>query len=152
MLFDHINHYTRYNNLNDNIKAALDFIYTHRIDETIEDGRYEIIPDQVIAYVVSKDTITISKAGMEIHKKFMDIHYMLKGQERCGMMPLPKDSDKASYDEEGDIAFFDQGDDSSILVHQGEFYAVWPYEPHRPLCSVEDKSEKVRKIICKVIV
>ncbi|SCP98272.1 YhcH/YjgK/YiaL family protein [Anaerobium acetethylicum] len=150
MIFDQIKNYARYTKTDENIKAALEFIDLHKDNKEILDGKYEIIPDQVTAYVVSKDTILAEDAEMEIHKKFMDIHYMLKGQESCGLTELSMDVQEAAYDDAGDISLFSAEDTNVVVVSEGEFYAVWPYEPHRPLCNVQGTSRKIRKIICKV--
>lgn len=84
---------------------------------------------------------------MEIHKRFMDIHYIIKGAERCGIAELPPQVD---YNEETDNGFYDCEDTGSVRIGEGEFYAVWPLEPHCPLCNAGEETETVRKIICKV--
>lgn len=151
MVFDKIENYTRYLQLSKNIRAALEFLYEHKDDTELEDGKYEIVPDQVVAYVVSKFTVSAEEVDMEIHRKFMDIHYMLIGQEKCGLVEKSSEVEKAEYDEKSDIAFFKTQNSNEVVISQGEFYAVWPYEPHRPLSSVGNFPEKVKKIICKVL-
>ncbi|MDW2799172.1 YhcH/YjgK/YiaL family protein [Clostridium boliviensis] len=150
MILDQIIHLNRYISADDGIKAALKFIYSHKDEAEMPDGKYEIIKDQVTAFVVSKDTVNQSSAEMEIHKKFMDIHYVLKGKEMCCLADLPQDIESCSYDEEADITFFPGKSTDSITIGRGDFYAVWPYEPHKPLCNPGEKSEFVKKIICKV--
>lgn len=147
MIKDNIKNNSRYNNCNTNIQKALSFIVEKAEDTALEDGKYVVAKDEVIAYVVTKETKDRQDMKMEIHKKFMDIHYILEGSERCSVSDL---SQKIDYDEETDNGFYDIEDTGSILVEKGEFYAVWPMEPHCPLCNPRNKSEKVKKIICKV--
>lgn len=67
-----------------------------------------------------------------------------------GTYPVNQGADRSGYDAEKDNGFWDCVDDYSVLIREGEFYAVWPMEPHCPLCNAEEKTEAVRKIICKV--
>lgn len=147
MIIDNIKNNSRYNSCHINIQKALSFIMEKAEDAALEDGKYVVVTDEVIAYVVSKETKNRQDMKMEIHKNFMDIHYILEGSERCCVSEL---SQNISYDEETDNGFYDIQDTGSILVQKGEFYAVWPMEPHCPLCNPKNKSEKVKKIICKV--
>ncbi len=150
MILDQIIYLDRYSAVDDGIKAALEFIHSHKDEAEMPDGKYEIIKDKVTAFVVSKDTVEEAAAEMEIHKKFMDIHYVLKGRETCCLADLPNDIESCSYNEEADITFFPGATENFITIGSGEFYAVWPYEPHKPLCNPGTESEFVKKIICKV--
>ncbi len=148
MIIDQILHAGRYQHVDVNIAKALAFIYEHKDEQKSVDGIYEIIPNQIVAYIVTKETVLAEDAKMEIHKEHMDIHYLLEGSEICGFTKhFGKDSE---YDAQNDIAFSNCIDETSIVVNQGEFYAVWPEEPHRPLVCTEGKPAKIRKIICKV--
>ncbi len=146
MITDKLENRNRYAGCHKNIAIALDYIAAHAQDPALEDGSYTVVPDEVIVHVLSKDTKPREKAMMEIHKRFMDIHYMIRGREACGIAPLGAQID---YNPETDNGFWACGDDYRVVVGEGEFYAVWPMEPHCPLCSV-DGEESVRKIICKV--
>ncbi len=147
MIIDHIDNSSRYISGNKNIAAALEFIKKHASDPKLQDGQYQVIPGEVIVHVLTRETHDRKDAKMEIHKNFMDIHYMIKGSERCGVASL---SEKIDYDPESDNGFWDCQDDYSIVIGEGEFYAVWPMEPHCPLCNTTEKIENIRKIICKV--
>ena len=147
MIADHIQNKSRYAGCHKNIVEALDFIAERAGDPALQDGTYPIIPGEVIVHVLSKNTHPRAEAKMEIHKNFMDIHYMISGSERCGIAPLAKELD---YDPDTDNAFWDCADTGSIVIGEGEFYAVWPLEPHCPLCNAGETVDAVRKIICKV--
>lgn len=147
MIVDHIKNWKRYQGCGENIAAALRFIEERAQDPALTNGTYELVPGEVIVHVLDKESHARGDAKMEIHKKFMDIHYIITGAERCGVAPLPEE---VAYDEATDNGFWDCADDYSVLIREGEFYAVWPMEPHCPLCNAGEKTEAVRKIICKV--
>lgn len=149
MIVDTILHADRYQHVDPVFAKALDFLVKHANDQDMHDGKYEIIPDVAIGYVVTKNTVPSHDAKMEIHKKFMDIHYLLKGSERCGYTTHFEES--VPYDPVQDIAFSNCNDEMSLSIAKGSFYAVWPEEPHRPLLQVSESSEVIRKIIIKVV-
>ena len=146
MFADRLEHIGRYLNCHPNIAHALRFIQAHGQDEALADGKYVLIPNQVIAHVVSVNTRARETAQMEIHEQFMDIHYILRGEENCAFAPLDP---SVQVDPKTDNGFWDCADTGSIRVQEGEFYAVWPREPHCPLIST-GKDAPIRKIICKV--
>lgn len=149
MIIDHIKNRGRYLNSHRNIAAALEYIAKYAVDPGLKDGTYPVIPGEVTVHVVTKDTHARKEARMEIHKNFMDIHYILRGAERCMVAPLAEES-AIDYDPETDNGFWDCTDSYDVMIGEGEFYAVWPMEPHCPLCDVADGSKNIRKIICKV--
>ena len=66
MIVDSIKNIERYENIHPNISTALHFIAEHEEDPELEDGRYELIPDEVIVYVLSKESHYREEAEMEI--------------------------------------------------------------------------------------
>ena len=146
MIVDSLKNISRYTASHPNIRTALEFAASHLGENAPADGTYVLIPDQVIIHVISKDTHPRETAQMELHEQFMDIHAMISGSEACCMGPVPA---TYNYDAKGDIAFWDCEDNGCVCIDEGEFYAVWPMEPHCPLCSV-DGTRPIRKMICKV--
>lgn len=149
MVADRLENAGRYVGLHKNITAALNFIQEHEKDIDLQDGTYEVIPGEVIIHVVTKDTHAREEARMELHKKFMDIHYILQGAERCGIASLPEEL-TVDYDSETDNGFWDCEDSYDVRIGEGEFCMVWPLEPHCPLCYAEGKKETIRKMIGKI--
>lgn len=149
MIVDHIENIERYKGINDTVLKALNCIKEFAEDPSLEDGKYEVLPGEIILHVITKETHDRSDAKMEIHKNFMDIHYMIKGSESCYVSELPS-MEEIDYSEETDNVFWDCHDTGNVRIKEGEFYAVWPLEPHCPLCKAGDENKTVRKIIAKV--
>ena len=103
MIIDKLENRGRYADCHKNIAIALDYIAAHANDPALEDGCYPIVPDEVIVHVLSKETKAREDAMMEIHKRFMDIHYMIRGSEACGVAPLGEEID---YNPETDNGFW----------------------------------------------
>ena len=152
MIFDNINNIERYKALDKKIYEALKFLRENKNNKSLENGKYEIIPEEVVAYVIEKDTIPEKDIKMEIHKEFMDIHFVLSGIEEIGISEENIDLNiyDSEYNKENDILFLDIQETQYLKVKEQEFYAVWPYELHKPLAASNFKSNKVKKIICKI--
>lgn len=149
MIADKISNIYRYTGIHENIIKALEAIKEYAAKPELEDGVYEVVPGEIILHVITKETHKRCDAKMEMHKNFMDIHYMIDGEESCFLSELPS-LDEIEYDPETDNGFWDSADRGSVSIREKEFYAVWPLEPHCPLCSAGDKEKKIRKIIAKV--
>ncbi len=149
MIKDSISKIHRYDGIDSNIIKTLKLIKEYAYKQELQDGVYEVVKNEIIIHVITKETHKRSEAKMEIHKNFMDIHYMLEGREVCYVGDLP-DKYKVDYSEDTDNGFFDCMDTGKITIGDGEFYAVWPMEPHCPLCEDGESTKTVRKIIAKV--
>lgn len=150
MVFDSIENYNLYTHINPNFQKAFNFIISN---EDNQDGHYILDGEKLIAHVITKDTKLSGTAGLEYHRKYIDIQYVVKGKEICGLSPMKNLNNLEQYDEDNDIAFLDAESDSSMIqVEEGQFYIVWPNEPHRPLCAVDNQSKTIKKIIIKVAV
>ncbi|OON86651.1 hypothetical protein BXO88_06555 [Oribacterium sp. C9] len=149
MIVDHIKNIERYRGIDDNVLKALSYIKEFASDTSRKDGKYELVPGEIILHVITKETHDRSDARMEIHKNFMDIHYIIKGAESCYVSELPS-MEEIDYSEETDNGFWDCQDTGRIQIKEGEFYSVWPLEPHCPLCNAGDEKRLIRKIIAKV--
>ncbi|ETP71620.1 protein, YhcH/YjgK/YiaL family [Lachnospiraceae bacterium JC7] len=149
MIVDHIKNIERYRGIDENVLKALSYIKEFASDPDKGDGKYEVVPGEIILHVITKETHDRIDAKMEIHKNFMDIHYLINGSERCYVSELPS-MELIDYSEETDNGFWDCRDTGSVQIKEGEFYAVWPLEPHCPLCNAGDENKVIRKIIAKV--
>ena len=150
MLIDKLENRGRYLSCHENIARALAFVAEHADGKDLEDGVYTLVPDEVVIHVFTKDTHAREELKMEIHQNFMDIHAIIEGAESCGVAPLAP-MDRIDYDPETDNGFWECEDSYHVTIGKGEFYAVWPLEPHCPLCSVGEPGP-VRKFVCKVMV
>jgi YhcH/YjgK/YiaL family protein len=148
MIFDSIDKYKLYTSVHPGFEEAFKFLVTETM---LEDGQYVLDGDKLVAYAMTKDTQLSGAAELEYHKKYIDIQYIVTGEEICGLSPMSNLEHLCAYDKDRDIAFLDKKiDDSTIRVGTGFFYIVWPHEPHRPLGAVGNKVETIKKIVIKV--
>ena len=148
MIYDSIKNYNRYKGIHKNIDVALDFIFENKNKIYLSDESHQIIPSSVIGHILKRETKI--DALMEHHQKYMDVHFIINGSETVELYDtLPTNYD---YDEKTDNAFYEVNSTNKLIINQGEFYMVWPYELHKPLCAVNNNVDIVEKIICKVLI
>ena len=115
--------------------------------EVIEDGRLEFsdgIWANLQTYTTKEDAL------FEAHRKYIDIQYMISGQEKIGVCEYTKCKNNIPYDSEKDIEFLDcENDFEYINMTPKDFLVLFPKDAHKPSISVSEKVE-VRKLVVKV--
>ncbi len=113
-------------------------------------GKYEIDGEDVFAMVQEYETSPESELQFESHKKYFDIQYMIHGKEYFKMISTEGLKVKQPYDENSDVMFYEDPEDSSVAyLTDGQMAVVAPEEAHKPRCAA-GQPEKVRKIVAKV--
>lgn len=85
----------------------------------------------------------------ESHQKYIDIQYMIKGEEIMGLTTHDKVTLDEAYSVENDIAFFKSDGGKYIRATPEKFLIFFPDDVHRPSISTGD-SLLVRKIVVKI--
>ncbi len=88
-------------------------------------------------------------ALFESHRKYIDIQYVIEGEELMGLTTLDKVSVKEPYNEEKDIAFYEYDGGEYIKATPEKFFLFFPEDIHRPSITTGD-SVLVRKIVVKI--
>ena len=119
------------------------------VSENPEDGKYVIDADNIFASVMTYDTLSESEKKFEIHDKYIDIQYIIEGEEIIGDARL--DTLTPTDGEGTDIAFFSMpADYNKIHFKGGELAVIFPREPHAPGVAYK-KPCTVKKIVVKVL-
>ena len=116
----------------------------------LADGRYEIDGDEIFANVMSYTSAPESEKKFELHRKYIDIQYVIEGNEIVGSESIDK---LTPVDGDGeDIEFFAMPDGyDEIRLHAGELAIILPPEPHAPGIATEAPIA-VRKVVIKVLI
>jgi YhcH/YjgK/YiaL family protein len=92
-----------------------------------------------------------SDALYESHKKYIDIQYVIEGEEVIGLTTLDKVTVKEPYNEEKDIAFYDFDGGDYLKATPENFFLFFPDDAHRPSIATSD-SILVKKIVVKILI
>ena len=94
------------------------------------------------------DTVPFEETFFESHKRYLDIHVMVKGSERVDIAHpegLTLDENK------GDFYGYHGDAEQSVILRPGNFLVVFPEDAHRLKIAV-DKPEAVSKVVFKILV
>lgn len=152
MIVDVLNRADYLRNLGPNFQTALAFLNKPRLDE-LEDDRYDLHGTDVFAIVQTYMTRPIDQRKWEAHKKYLDIQYIISGNEHIGYTQLDAVKPLDPYSPEKDIYFFkgQPGHGCFVPMKPGMFMVLGPQDAHMP-CTTLTVPEEVRKIVVKVAV
>ena len=109
-------------------------------------GRYEIDGNNLYINVEGYETKMVSKP--EYHKKYIDIQFLINGEEYVGFCPKQDLMIDNGYDEQKDLGF-GEGIVDFIRLKRGYFMIFSPEDAHQP-CMAISKPSKVKKAVMKV--
>lgn len=149
MIYDKIDNLEIYADISDDIRLGLEWL--RDVNPEIKKGVYELSP-RVKAIVSEYTTKKVNENGYEAHRDYIDIQYLISGQEKICCLPLEYLKETKSYNKEIDAAFYEEADmkPQEIIIGKGYFAVFYPQDGHMPCMSVE-KSNKSKKIVIKII-
>ena len=129
MIKDSLINAEKYYNLSEGIKKALCYIKEQNLS-ALADGKYLIDGEKF--YININTYTTKDSADWELHKKYIDIQYIISGEEKIGLCSRKYSSDKIPYVPERDIEFLDGAGGDYITMETGDFMIILPDEIHKP--------------------
>lgn len=148
MIYDTLEHAGQYRKLSGNLAKALDYLTGTEL-ETVEAGRVEIDGERVFALFQSYETKPENDRP-EAHRKYIDIQYLIEGEELIGVAPLASMERVAEAAPERDIWFY-EGETAKLPLGGGRFAILFPQDAHAP-CIAAGECRPVRKVVVKVAV
>lgn len=149
MVIDTLANSSRYESLHPRFKAAFDFLRRPDI-AAVALGRTELDGTNLFALTQAYETKPIQEGKLEAHKKYIDIQFIVDGEEFVGYAPLGGQAVAKAFDPEKDIGFFD-GEAWFTLLRKGMFAIFFPQDAHLPGRHT-DKARNVKKIVLKIAV
>lgn len=129
------------------------FTYLRDTDlETLAIGEHEILGREVYAIVSEYEPKEEADCNFEAHRKYIDLQYLIRGEEKMGVTLMDKVVPIGEYDEQKDIIFFSPDAPAIYEVATPDvFYLFFPENVHRP--SIKNKEDsRVKKIVVKIMV
>ena len=146
MIKDNINRADKYYNLSKNLKIGFEWIKNNDL-KNMPDGRYDIDENN---YANVQTYETKNDAPYEAHRDYIDIQYMIKGEELSGVTDYSNCLSREKYNKEKDIEFLNCNlKEEFYKIKEGEFFVFFPHDAHKPAIKT-DTNKKVKKVIVKV--
>ena len=132
------------------IAEVCDYLNTLDLN-ALENGRHDI-DDQIYMNVMEPETAEPSSKKAELHHEYLDVQVLIRGTENIEVgANYPDLSKYESYNEADDYQLCADIDDKFTVTMKPKMFAVfYPYEPHKPCCIVNGKTEKIKKLVVKV--
>lgn len=134
MLFDRLEHAARYSDI-PGVAEALEFLQglpPGALPESpagLGGGRLQASP-------VRLTTRPEAECRYEAHRRFIDVHYTVRGTEKISVRPVEGLPALEPFREQEDIGFYAGGPGVDCLVGPGQFLVCWPGEAHLSLIHI----------------
>ena len=148
MILDHLSHANRYSPLHPGFAAAFALLRSD-VWHTWEPGRHEV--DGTRLFVSLGRDMGREQAGakLEAHRRYIDVQYLVSGEERIGWKKLDDCQQVLSpYHETSDVMFFSDTPSSWFDLPVGSFSIFYPTDAHAPLAG----RGPLHKVVVKVAV
>lgn len=139
-----------YRGIHPNLDLALEHITPEFLASLRDNQRVGLKGDLVYCTRFTYETIPQEESFFEAHRRYLDIHIMVEGEERVDVN-RPEDL-KLTDAQEGNDFYAYQGESwHSTVLKPGEFLVVFPGDAHRIKVQV-DGPKTVSKAVFKVCI
>ena len=144
---DYLEFAKQYNANKQGWDKALAFLNDPKLD-TLKPGKYVIDGENVYAMITEAPSKEFEQSAWESHRKYIDLHYLIRGQEKIGVAPVTSATVTKPYDETRDAANY-SAEGKYYIAAPGEFFLFFPSDAHRPNIKVEGY-DTVKKLVIKI--
>lgn len=150
MIADTLEHYKTYIAMLDGLEDAVTFL--KQCEEKFPTtGKYILNGDKLFALVQEYSTLPREQVRWEAHKRYIDIQFMISGEEIIEWSDISHLPEGSAYDFERDITYCDGVNGSQLKLKASNFAVFFPQDLHRPMC-IMGNTDIVRKIVIKAAV
>lgn len=146
MIYDSLKHLTQYQGLSPAISQGLELLL-HTDFSSLPDGRHEVDGSHLYFSLQSYETKQTNDTP-ESHRKYIDIQFLIEGQEKIGIAPLEAMTEEIESNPQGDIWFY-HGPMDYITLSGDRFVIFFPGDAHAP-CIADGVPSHCRKCVVKV--
>lgn len=146
MILDALGNAAKYAGLKIGTSEAFGFLDQPGLAD-LPDGKYEILGDRVYAIIAHENGRSVSDGELEGHRNYLDIQYVISGDESMGWSPREGLVNSVEYDAEKDLEFFEGEPKSIVRVPSGSFIVFLPTDAHLPLIG----EGPIHKVVVKVM-
>ena len=139
-----------YRGIHPNLDLALEHITPEFLASLRDNQRVELKGDLVYCTRFTYETIPQEESFFEAHRRYLDIHIMVEGEERVDMN-RPEDLNLTDAQEGNDFYAYQGESWHSTVLKPGEFLVVFPGDAHRIKVQV-DGPKTVSKAVFKVCI
>lgn len=117
--------------------------------EHMDNGRYEIKGQDVFAIIQTQTTAAPKQKKAESHFKYIDIQYLISGEEMQGFAPLTDNMEREEHPERDIMYYQNVPAENFVRLKPGDFAVYFTNDVHRPNCTSGIDME-IKKAIVKI--
>jgi len=148
MIIDTLANINRYIELHNGITKAFEWLQSIELNN-LTAGKYSIEDDNVFAIVQEYKTLDAANEQMEAHKKYIDVQYIIKGEEVVGLSLLNNQTISKEYDDETDYFLVSDPPSFFATLNEENFMIFFPTDLHMPCIKINEPA-LVKKVVVKV--
>lgn len=147
MIFANVRNLSEYDYLEERIKACFAYAADHDLS-TFEKGSHPINGDDLFVNIVEYTTTTPENRFWEAHRQYLDLHFMLSGEEQIDLNFI-ENLDQKEYVPADDFLPLEGEKNSHVILREGDFLLCFPHDAHRTAVQVNSPCT-IRKAIFKI--
>ena len=149
MITDTIENAAQYENLSEAITKGLKILSDKNLINQ-PDGRYDVDGNNLFFLIQRYTTKPLEQGRLEAHQNYIDIQYVVSGQELIGYAPAPLLEIETPYGKDNDVVFYAKNDKiTNLKLDSGMFCIFYPVDAHMPCCQLNGPTD-VHKIVVKI--
>lgn len=133
--------------VSERVRKALDFLRT--VSQSTPDGKYEVEGKNIFVLVMSPMTDFADKRTYEAHKLYIDIHFVIEGEQVVYWRPLLLLSAKGYIEADEAYSFPDNPLGTPLHLSGRNFVIFYPEDAHKTQCVV-NQPERIKVCVMKV--
>lgn len=149
MIIGNINNLHEYEFLSEELKACFAYVKMHDL-LGFETGSYEIDGDKLFVNIVEYKTTEKENRFWEAHRKYLDVHVMLRGEEQVDLN-FVQNMKQEEFVEQDDFLPLHGVSNSHVVLRPGDFLICYPNDAHMTAIQAEAPAE-IKKAIFKVLI
>lgn len=149
MIYGNIHQLDQFGPLEEGVRRGLEYALAHDL-APLEKGRHDIDGDALYFNVAEYTTAPSEEKAYEAHKAYLDVHYMIRGEEQIEIA-FVSDMEQGEYQPEGDYLPVSGRLAARVTMREGDFLVCYPEDGHKPGVQV-DAPMAIKKAIFKVAI
>ncbi|MDX2195640.1 MAG: YhcH/YjgK/YiaL family protein [Cytophagales bacterium] len=150
MITDLVSHIHIYKSLSPNLASAIHWLQNTDL-QNLPVGEVAIKEKDIYAIVSAYNTKAMTEGKWEAHLKYIDIQYVISGNEQIGYSPMNEEYMIVKpYQDDKDYALYEVKNGKFFDAAPSNFYIFMPQDVHMPGIEILQKCA-VKKLVIKVL-
>ena len=120
-------------------------------EDTLPEPNTQLIEGKLFCNPVNLTSKPENECIYEAHRKFIDVHYIVSGNERIATSDITNLTSVTPYSAEKDIEFLNGEADGYYDLKPGQFMVCYPNDAHKVAMMVHQPCD-IRKVVFKILV